>query len=326
MKKSYTIKIIIILVILVVLGALLKKGSEFIHSDDDDEKIAVKKNSILQLDLSGVIFNGKKFIKNIKKYKDDKNIKAFVINVNSPGGAVGPSQEIYTEIKRAKEQSKKPFICVTTGIMASGAYYSSVACDKIVVAPGSLVGSIGVIMEFANLEKLYDWAKISRFTITSGKFKDSGNEFRAMRDDEKALFQEMISEVYQQFRKTVKDSRNLEDSVLDQYADGRVFTGTTAVKKGFADVEGTFEDAVKLAADIAKLGADYELIEIPKHKRSIFDFGESNEDDPVNSKLANLFSINGENQISKNIEKILKVKNLNQPMMIMPGFWDFQSN
>ncbi len=321
MKKSFLAKVVIVAVVFLVLGMLLKKGGSYFSGSDEDAKIDVSKNSILHMELSGVIMNGKRFIKNLNKYKKDKHIKAIVININSPGGSVGPSQEIFAEIRRAKEETKKPIICVTTGIMASGAYYSAVACDKIVVAPGALVGSIGVIMEFANLEKLYDWAKISRYTITSGKYKDSGAEFRPMRDDEKELFQSMITEVYQQFRATVKEARKLDDKVMDSYADGRVFTGTTAVKMGFADQEGMFEDAVKLAATEAKLGDDFEVIEIPKRKKSILDFGDSGEDDPVNS-IADLKGMFGDQAIGQSIEKVFRMKYLNQPMLIMPGFWN----
>lgn len=321
MKKSFFAKVVVVALVFLALGFFLKKGGAYFSAEDDDVKINVAKNSILQMELSGVIMNGKRFIKNLNKYKKDKNIKAIIININSPGGSVGPSQEIYAEIKRAREETKKPIICVTTGIMASGAYYSAVACDKIVAAPGALVGSIGVIMEFANLEKLYDWAKISRFTITSGKFKDSGNEFRPMRDDEKDLFQNMITEVYQQFRTTVKEARKLDDKVMDQYADGRVFTGTTAVKMGFADQEGMLEDAVKLAAAEANLGDDFEVIEIPKRKKSILDFGDTSEDDPVNS-LSELKGLLGDQAIGQSVEKVFRMKYLNQPMMILPGFWN----
>jgi protease IV len=321
MKKSFFAKVAVVALVFFVLGFLLKKGGSYFDSSDDEARIDVAKNSILHMELSGVIMNGKRFIKNLNKYKKDKNIKAIVININSPGGSVGPSQEIFAEIKRAREETKKPIICVSTGIMASGAYYSAVACDKIVVAPGSLIGSIGVIMEFANLEKLYDWAKISRFTITSGKFKDSGNEFRTMRDDEKALFQNMITEVYQQFRKTVQDARKLDDKVMDEYADGRVFTGTTAVKMGFADQEGMFEDAINLAASEAKLGSDFEVIELPKRKKSILDFGDTSEDDPINS-LKEFKGLIGDKMIGESVEKVFRMKYLNQPMMIMPGFWN----
>ena len=137
MKKSFFGKLVVVALVFFVLGFLLKKGGSYFTSDDD-LKIEATKNSILHMELSGVIMNGKRFIKNLNKYKNDKNIKAFVINVNSPGGSVGPSQEIFAEIKRVREETKKPVICVTTGIMASGAYYSAIACDKIVVAPGAL--------------------------------------------------------------------------------------------------------------------------------------------------------------------------------------------
>ncbi len=124
-------------------------------------------------------------------------------------------QEIYHEIKKVRDELKEACdLRDNRSDGESGAYYSAVACDKIVVAPGALVGSIGVIMEFANIEKLYDWAKISRFSITSGKFKDSGAEYRAMREDEKALFQSMIDEVYAQFKTTVMKERNLKEDVV----------------------------------------------------------------------------------------------------------------
>lgn len=319
-------KLLIIFLVFVGIGALLKMGGDFFG---ESEKRVSAKNTVLQLDMNGVILNGKKFIKNLKKYKDDNRVKAIVININSPGGSVGPSQEIYHEIKRVRDELKKPIVCVTTGVMASGAYYSAVACDKIVVAPGALVGSIGVIMEFANLEKLYDWAKVSRYSITSGKFKDSGAEYRGMRDDEKALFQNMINEVYGQFKGTVMKERKLKEDVMNEYADGRVFTGTSAVKLGFADQEGFLDDAVKLAADLAKLGDNYEVFEIPKKKMSIFDFGGRESEDDLNSlaEYADLLKgklpgaaagINAEGAV----KYLLRTQYLNQPMFIMPGYWD----
>lgn len=322
--KSFKNFIIIILVIIGI-GALVKMAIAP-WTGKEEKKFVTSRNSILQLNLEGVIFNGKTFLKNIKKYRENEKIRAVLININSPGGSVGPSQEIYSEIKRLREEFKKPVVCVSTGIMASGAYYAAAACDKIVVAPGALVGSIGVIMEFANLEKLYDWAKISRYSITSGKFKDSGAEYRSMRADERALFQDMINEVYLQFKTTVKESRKLSEEVVTEYADGRVFTGATAVKLGFADQVGTYEDAIKLTAEIAGLGANYELFEVPKKKMSIFDFdfGGSDEDDTLNglAQYADILKSSKGDPIAEISKKILKVHFLNQPMMILPGYWE----
>ncbi len=322
MRGSPLKKILIVLLVFVVLGVIVKASSGMFGQE---EKKITAKNTILQLELNGVILNGKKFLKNLEKYSKNSNVRAILININSPGGAVAPSQEIFNAIKTVRADSGKPVICVTTGVMASGAYYSAIACDKIVVAPGAMVGSIGVIMEFINLEKLYDWAKVSRLSITSGKFKDSGAEYRPMREEERALFQSMIDEVYQQFRTAVKTERKLTDEVMDGYADGRVFTGSTAVKMGFADQEGFFKDAVKLAASEAKLGEDFEIFEVPKKRMSIFDLGGSDQEDDVNA-LADSFSrFKGELSglaVDAAVKRLLRVEFANQPLYMAPGYWE----
>ncbi len=313
------------LFVVVVTGYRIWAG----RSENSGDRI-ISKNEILHLEINGVIMNGKKFLDNLKRYKKDASVKAVVIEINSPGGAVGPSQEIYYEIMRFKKETKKPVICVSTGLIASGGYYSALACDQIVVAPGTMIGSIGVIMEFANLEGLYDFAKIKRYTIKSGKFKDSGSEYRAMRDDERELFQNMIDEVYDQFRKTVASARNLPLDFVTQYADGRVMTGSTAVKLKFADAEGTFEDAIRMAAQKAKLGEDYHVFKPHKEKTSVWDLimDERNDNDDLNS-LADLADLKskvsgkmGAEAVTKAMQSVFKTKYLNQPMYLMPGSWE----
>ncbi len=319
-KWSFRKKFVVGLVLLFVGYGVFKY---FTNKNDDTEK-SFSKNEILHLELHGVIMNGKKFLANLKKYRKDDAVKAIVVDINSPGGAVGPSQEIYFELLRAKTETKKPVICVSTGLMASGGYYAALACDKIIVAPGALVGSIGVIMEFANLEELYSWAKIKRYTITSGKFKDSGSEYRPMRDDERALFQDMIDDVYGQFRDTVATARNMDTAAVTAIADGRVMTGAAAVKSKLADSEGTFEDAVRVAAAAAKLGDDYRLFRPKKDKMDFLDylnFGDA-EDDELNTleKAKSIFSKQG--AASDVVKTIMKTKYLNQPLFLMPGFWE----
>ena len=313
------------LFVVVVTGYRIWAG----RSENSGDRI-ISKNEILHLEINGVIMNGKKFLDNLKRYKKDASVKAVVIEINSPGGAVGPSQEIYYEIMRFKKETKKPVICVSTGLIASGGYYSALACDQIVVAPGTMIGSIGVIMEFANLEGLYDFAKVKRYTIKSGKFKDSGSEYRAMRDDERELFQNMIDEVYDQFRKTVASARNLPLDFVTQYADGRVMTGSTAVKLKFADAEGTFEDAIRMAAQKAKLGEDYHVFKPHKEKTSVWDLimDERNDNDDLNS-LADLADLKskvsgkmGAEAVTKAMQSVFKTKYLNQPMYLMPGSWE----
>ncbi len=328
---SFGKKFFVILLICVI-GLI---GYRAWHGQSDGESgRRHSKNEILHLEINGIIMNGKKFLETLKRYKKEDSIKAIVIEINSPGGAVGPSQEIYYEIIRAKKETQKPIICVSTGLVASGGYYAALACDQIIVAPGTMIGSIGVIMEFANLEGLYDWAKVKRYTITSGKFKDSGSEYRAMREDERALFQNMIDEVYDQFRKTVSVARNLPLDFVSQYADGRVMTGATAVKLKFADAEGTFEDAIRMAAQKAKLGEDYHVFKPRKEKNSLIDFilDERGDDDDLNSlndlsSLGSQFSSKMSSNLApdvmaKAIQTVFKTKYLNQPLYLMPGTWE----
>ena len=297
--------------------------------DSEEGSLSLGKNEILHLEINGVIMNGKKFLSNLKKYADKDAVKAIVIEINSPGGAVGPSQELFMEIKRAKEENNKPVICVSTGLIASGGYYAAMACDVLMVAPGTMIGSIGVIMEFANLEDLYSWAKVKRYTITSGKFKDSGSEYRAMRDDERKLFQDMIDEVYAQFRNTVAESRKLEVSFVSQYADGRVMTGAKAVELKFADSIGTLEDAIRLAAEKTGLKEDdYHVLRPSRGRASFWSFLTDNDDqDDLNSitKSDLQAAVKGQlagQSVEQALKSVFKLKTLNQPMMIMPGYWE----
>lgn len=322
-KWSFRKKFVFGLVVLLI-GFFFYRIWDF--RNDIRESRPLVKNEILHLEIKGVIMNGKKFLGQLIKHKKDSTVKAIVVDINSPGGAVGPSQEIYYELVRAKKETGKPIVCVSTSLIASGGYYSALGCDKIVVAPGTMIGSIGVIMQFANLEKLYDWAKVSRYSITSGKFKDAGAEYRSMRDDERALFQNMINEVYEQFASAVSYSRNLNRDVVAQYADGRVMTGTTAVKLKFADMEGTFEDAVKLAAKLANLKEDDYKLYKPKKERSGFMdlFFSRGDDDELNTyeEAASFVGLFNKKSASEVVKDLLQVKYMNQPMYLMPGYWE----
>lgn len=328
-SKSW-VKLAIIFSVLGVLGYCGHQIQKVFLAGSEVKMETIGKNSILKLNLHGVILNGKKFLKNLKEYRDDKNVKALLIDIQSPGGAVGPSQEIFLELRRFKEKTSKPVICVATNLIASGAYYAAMACDKLVVTPGALVGSIGVIMEFANLEQLYSWAKISRYSITSGKFKDAGAEYRPMSTDERQLFQEMISEVYGQFRAAVKEGRKLDDETLTNYADGRVFTGDTAVNLKFADQLGTLEDAIELAAKSANLGTDFKVVEPTGKQDRWWSFFADDKQDDLNSLDNKNLSLSGKlsgslQQLgvlnSDEVKKLLRAEYLNQPMMLMPGYW-----
>jgi protease IV len=267
--------------------------------------------AILSLKLEGIILDPSEFIEDLREYAKDDDIKGVIIRMDSPGGVVGPSQEIYTEIKRVRDVLKKPVVVSCGSLTASGAFYAAVAANQIYTNPGTLMGSMGVIMEFANLEKLYDWAKVQRYVIKTGPYKDSGAEYRPMRDDERALFQSMAEEILMQFKTAVAEGRKLPIEKVTQYADGRVFTGATAVKLGFADKEGTFADAVKAVGALAGLGEEPELYEPAPKRPSIAELFE---------ELQSRSHVGGvENSFSQLANTMLKPELVGKPLFLMPG-------
>lgn len=270
-----------------------------------DDKVEVDKPSILLMDLEGPILSGKKFLKDLKKYASQKNIKGVLVRVNSPGGVVGPSQEIYAELKRVRDELQKPVVVSCGALAASGAYYISVAADQIITNPGTIMGSIGVIMDFANLSELYKWLKIERYSLKTGPYKDSGADYRKMTPEEKEIFQDMINDVYGQFKKAVAKGRKLSDEVVNKYADGRVFSGETAVKLGFADQVGTYEDALRVIGELSGLGAEPKVIE-PS-------------DDPKDVLKLILQDLNSQSPLQNIFEGLLKVKAYGQPLYMLPG-------
>ena len=221
--------------------------------------------SIGVVKVEGVIYDAEPILKTLKKYEKESYIKAVVVRVNSPGGAVGPSQEIYQALK--KLQKTKKVVASMGTIAASGGYYVSLGAQKIMASPGTLTGSIGVVMEFAHLQELFKWAKIDHTVITSGRYKDIGSPFRPMRPDEKKLLDELIQNVYAQFRGTVLSERNLRPDVIEMATDGRVFTGAQAKEWGLIDDIGTFDDAVQLAQPLAKLEGEPNLVYPEKEKK-----------------------------------------------------------
>ena len=294
---------VFIVIVLISIGAVTSRFQGMLILD---MKVPVREPSILQLDLEGVIIDGKDFLSDLKKYRDDKNVKGVLIHVNSPGGVVGPSQEIYSEILKVREELQKPVVVSSGAIVASGAYYAAVAADQIITNPGTLMGSIGVIMEFANLEELYDWAKIKRYTIKTGSLKDAGSDHRAMTQEEREYFQSVLDRVQVQFESAVEKNRKLDKYVIDKYADGQIFTGETAVKMGFADQVGTHSDALRIVGELAGLGASPEVFTPPKRSKN---------NEILELLLNGTFSVK-----SESLEHPLKtLKLLGQPLYMMPG-------
>lgn len=267
----------------------------------------VGKDSLAEIGLEGVIIDGKDFLEQLRKYRKQDRIKGILVRINSPGGVVGPSQEIYDEIKRTREEFKKPVVAYCASVTASGAYYAAVAADKIVTTPGCMMGSIGVIMEFVNLEQLYNWAKIKRYSITTGKFKDSGAEYREMKPEERALFQEMLDDVLAQFKGAVMEGRKLKPEQLDPYADGRVVTGRQAVKLGLADQVGSWDDARRMLGKMTGLGEKAEVFKVEK-KRGLFEY---------------LDEYSSESKFTGMAERLIGTKLSARPLFLVPGAFEF---
>ncbi len=191
--------------------------------------------------------------KRIRQAAEDKNVKAIVLDINSPGGTVASVQNIYSEILKAKEQGKK-VVALMRDVAASGGFYIAMAADKIVAEPGTITGSVGVIMQTSNVEGLFNKIGVKVTPITSGKYKDMGSSFRPMTDAEKAILQDMVNDTYTQFFAAVKAGRpDVKAEDLTEYTDGRVFTGQRAFNLGFVDKLGGEEDARLLAGELAGL-------------------------------------------------------------------------
>jgi protease-4 len=212
------------------------------------------------------IMESDRALKNLKEMEEDTSVKAIIVRIDSPGGAVGPSQEIHDAILRVRKT--KPVVASFESVAASGGYYIAVAADRIVSNPGTLTGSIGVIMNMANLSELYKWAKVDRYNIKSGKFKDVGSENRPMTEDERKLMQGLIDNVYQQFLKAVADGRRLPVEKVEPYADGRVLSGQQAFEVGLVDKLGGIDVAIDLVKELAKLDAKQKVnLVYPEPKR-----------------------------------------------------------
>src|SRR6476646_8897945 len=186
-------------------------------------------NKIGVVDLEGVIISPKIVVDQLKKFADDDSIKAIILHVNSPGGGVAASEEIYREVKRIRDDKKKRIVAAIETVGASGAYYVASATNKIYADEGSIVGSIGVISEWVNYEDLLKWAKLKQITMKAGEFKDTGNPARELTPGEKQYLQSMIDNMHTQFIKAVADGRKMKVEDVRQIADGKVWTGQQAL-------------------------------------------------------------------------------------------------
>src|SRR6202021_115081 len=196
------------------------------------------------VDLDGVILSPQPVVGQLKKFGDDSSIKAIILHVNSPGGGVAASEEIYREVKRIRGEKKKRIVVSIETVGASGAYYVASASDKIYADSGSIVGSIGVIAQWVNYGDLLKWAKLKDVVINTGEFKDTGNPARDLTPSEQAYMQALIDNMFGQFIQAVADGRKMKFDDVKAIANGKVWTGEQAHSMKLIDQVGDFESAV----------------------------------------------------------------------------------
>lgn len=225
------------------------------------------------LPLSGVIIDSQDFVEELINFRDDDNVKAIVIRADSPGGSVGPSQELFSEIK--KVDAKKPVIFSVGALCASGCYYAAVGSRRIFTNPGSLIGSIGVIMPLFEAKGLFDWAMIHPQFIKSGAMKAAGHPATPLTPEEAAALQAVVDDTHHQFVGAVAQGRafaGMTTASVGLIADGRVFTGQQAKSLGMVDDIGTLRDAVAYAGSLVKISGEPKMIEPKEKRKSLFQF------------------------------------------------------
>jgi protease-4 len=216
--------------------------------------------------VEGPIFDADNIVEEIKEYTENISVKAIVLRIDSPGGAVVPSQEIYEEIKSAA--AKKKVVASMGSMAASGGYYIASPTSKIIANPGTITGSIGVILEIPNVEGLMSKIGVTSQVIKSGEHKDIGSAFRGIGEEEKKILQGVMDNVHAQFIKAVSDGRNMDIEKVREIADGRIFTGEQALEHGLVDELGTLEDAILIAAEM--VGIKGKPVVVKKEERFSF--------------------------------------------------------
>jgi protease-4 len=201
------------------------------------------------------------------EYRDDPAVRAVVLRINSPGGVVAPTQEIFNAVRRLRE-AKKPVVASLGSVAASGGYYVAVAADRIYASPGTLTGSIGVVMQLANLEGLLKKVGVEYVVVKAGTYKDVGNIARAMTPEERRILQALLDDVYDQFVTAVAEGRGLDPQVVRGFAEGRIYSGRQAQGLKMVDDLGGLEEAIEAAAKMAGLPAKPRVI-YPRRRFSL---------------------------------------------------------
>jgi protease-4 len=265
---------IIVLFFVSVLFAKLLSGES--NSFSLGEEIGV-------VEVKGLIVDSHEYIIQLNKFRDNKRIKAVVLRIDSPGGVVGPTQEIYEEVK--KFVLKKPLIVSMGSVAASGGYYIAAPATKILANPGTITGSIGVLMKLSNIQGLLGKVGLKSFVLKSGTFKDTGSPVRPMTKEDRRILQEVIDSLHGQFVTAVSEGRKISIEEVRTIADGRIFSGEQAMQLKLVDRLGNFQDAVAVAAKMTGIKEEPKLVYPPKKDISLLDFLIEGSSDIIANKL-----------------------------------------
>jgi protease-4 len=255
---AFVLVAVILLAILITVGE--DDGADFAFSD-----------RIQVVDIEGELLDSTFIVEQLKRYEDSDSVRAILLKIDSPGGGVATSQEIYAEIRRLREEKNKIVVSYMGSVGASGAYYIACAAEKIVANPGTIIGSIGVIAEWVNYEVLLEWAKLKNIVFKTGEFKDTGSPTRALSEAERTYFQGLLDDMYVQFVEAVAAGRMMDLTEVRKLADGRVFTGRDAKEKRLIDEIGNFQDAVDLTAKLAGISGKPRLVRLSRQRVTLLD-------------------------------------------------------
>ena len=244
----------------------------------------VRGDRVAVLPISGLITESEQTIEQLKKFAKDESVKAIVLRINTPGGGVGPSQEIHEEVRKVRE--KKIVVASMGSLAASGGYYIACAAEKIYANPGTITGSIGVIMQFVNVKDLIEKIGVKGLVVKSGDFKDIGSPIREMNPEERKILQAVIDNVHSQFVNAVADGRRMDRKDVLAIADGRIFSGEQAKTLGLVDMLGNQEDAVAEAGRMAKIEGEPRVVTPPKKKFSFLDLIREEAKSIIDEKVA----------------------------------------
>ena len=269
--KNKIFIIISILIILSIIGSFLNK--------------IIKNKNIVNIgivDIEGTILESREIVETLNDFNKNNDINGIIVRINSPGGAVAPSQEIFEAVNKISLEDKKPIIASISSTGASGGYYIAIGADKIMANSGSIVGSIGVIISFPIAKSLLDKVGLKFETFASGEYKDSGSPYRDVNLNDQDYFKEIVNDMHNQFITEVSKQRNISIKKIEALSNGKIYTGKMAYENNLIDTLGTFEDALILTKNMANIKGEINLIYPDKDEPFLYDLIGMNTSDLFN--------------------------------------------